>query len=84
MSRCLCFCISCLEVLLKATDLDRLRECSISPYYFSMMHDDAEATKCLIQARVDFDAAFECVDDDEYQPKVVFPYQSKAKSIIDE
>ena len=58
-------------MLLKATDLHVLRECSVSPYYFSMMQEDAKATDCLIRAGVDFNAAYECIDDDEYQPKVI-------------
>jgi len=36
------------------------------------MQDDAKATDCLIRAGVNFNAAYECVDDDEYQPKVVY------------
>jgi len=58
-------------MLLPSTDHRRLLSCSASPYYFSMMHNDVCATRCLIAAQIDVNASFEAADDDEYQPKVL-------------
>jgi len=67
------------EELLPATDHRRLSSCSASPYYFSMMHEDVCATRCLIKAGVDVNAGFEATDDDEYQPKVLRYFNSEVR-----
>ena len=69
----------CVEQLLPATDRQKLLSCSASPYYFSMMHDDVTATRCLISANIDLNAGFEATDDDEYQPKVLRYFNSEVR-----
>jgi len=44
-----------------------------------MMHDDVQATRCLIYANIDPDASFEASDDDEYQPKVLRYFNSEVR-----
>jgi len=69
----------CVKLLLPATSHRQLSLCSASPYYFSMMHDDVRATRCLVSAKVDVDAGFEATDDDEYQPKVLRYFNSEVR-----
>jgi len=69
----------CVQELLPSTDRDQLSSCSVSPYYFSMMHNDDRATRCLVTANIDMNAGFEATDDDEYQPKVLRYFNSEVR-----
>lgn len=64
----LCYHSRCVKLLLPHTDQHICSSCTASAFHFSMIHDDDQATKFLIEAGLDFT---KCSLDYDYYPRVL-------------
>lgn len=59
--------VDCLKLLLPLTDRQLLSSCT-DPFNFSMLHNDGDATRCLIEASFDYN---NCSLEHDYHPRIL-------------